>query len=70
MAGISGKRWARRKVRRFVRHMQETWQNKLAAIVFVLAGLTPAILDKDGTALILALIFAIPLFFSKESWMY
>ena len=70
MAGISGKKWSRRKRVSFVRYMLETWQNKLVAIVLVIAGLVPVFMDGDATAFVLFMFFAVPLFFSRKNCMY
>lgn len=44
--------------------------NKIAAIILILAGIVPLIVDGDGTALIFILMIAVPMFFAKESWFY
>ena len=48
----------------------ETLKNKLAAIMMIIAGFGPVILDHDATALVFILFIAIPLFFAKENWIY
>lgn len=45
----------------------KTLKNKLVAIALVGLGAIPAILDDDGTLLVLMLMFAIPLFVAKEN---
>lgn len=42
--------------------------NKLIAILLIAVGVVPVLLDKDATFLVLALIVAVPMFFSKRSW--
>lgn len=44
--------------------------NKIAAIILILAGIVPLIVDGDGTVLIFILMIAVPMFFAKESWFY
>lgn len=40
--------------------------NKLAAILMLVISYTVAQLDSDGTAFILMMFFAVPMFFSKD----
>jgi hypothetical protein len=54
--------------KRFVRHMFKTWWNKVAAIAILACASVPMFVDKDATAFVIALIFAIPMFFAKEDW--
>ena len=42
--------------------------NKLIAVVLVAIGVVPVLLDQDATFLGFALIVAVPMFFSKRSW--
>ena len=58
-----------RRIYRFKRYMRKTYKNKLCAIVLLMAGMVPVWLDRDGTALLLMLVIAIPLFFSKKNYM-
>lgn len=58
-----------RRIYRFKRYMRRTYKNKLCAIVLLMAGMVPVWLDRDGTALLLMLVIAIPLFFSKKNYM-
>lgn len=44
----------------------KTMKNKLAALGMIMVGLVPALLDGDGSFLVFAGLFAIPLFFAKE----
>lgn len=55
---------------KFIKYIKETWKNKLFAIFLLLTSLLVLYLDKDGTLLILALIFSIPLFITKENVFY
>lgn len=59
-----------RMIRRFVRHIERTWMNKACAIAFVIAGSIPMALTGDATAFVLALMFAIPLFFATKQVIY
>ena len=59
-----------RRIYRFKRNMRRTYKNKLCAIALLFAGMLPVWLANDGTALILMLVIAIPLFFSKKNWIY
>ena len=43
-------------------------KNKLYAIIFILIGVVPILIDRDGTFFIFALTIGLPLFFSKENW--
>lgn len=43
-------------------------KNKLFAIIFVAVGILAVKLINDGTFFVFALMFGIPLFFSKENW--
>ena len=43
-------------------------KNKLFAIIFVAIGIIAIPLINDGTFLVFALMFSIPMFFSKENW--
>ena len=55
--------------RSFARYIRKTAQNKLSAIAMVAMGVLVTILDHgDATALMVILMFAVPMFFSKESW--
>lgn len=48
----------------------KTWKNKLSAIVLLAAGYMGIVLEGDGTALVMFAMFAVPLFFAKENWIY
>lgn len=47
---------------------KELLKNKLYALVLILIGLVPILIERDGTFFIFALIFGLPLFFAKENW--
>lgn len=56
---------------RFVRYLRRTWKNKIAALVFILGGVVAATIDREcGTALIFCLLIGVPLFFTKENYMW
>jgi Na+/H+ antiporter NhaD/arsenite permease-like protein len=57
-------------IKRFVRNIRRTYKNKLVAIALLACSLAPAILDNDGTALLFISMFAVPLFFAKNNWIY
>ena len=60
----------KRRIRRFVKHMQKTWEQKLYAIGLITIGALSAVLsDGDATMLILTSIFAVPMFFAKSNWL-
>lgn len=52
---------------RIINYIRRTWKNKICAIALILGGIVPMILENDGTALVMMLMFAIPLFFSKKN---
>lgn len=55
-------------VRRFKRHMEKTWMNKVVALVLIALGILATIVaDGDATGLFGILMFAIPMIFSKEN---
>lgn len=47
---------------------KELMKNKLYALVLILIGLVPAMIERDCTFFILALTIGLPLFFAKENW--
>ena len=47
---------------------RELLKNKLYALVLILIGLVPILIERDVTFFTFALIFGIPLFFAKENW--
>ena len=54
-------------MRTFIRYMRDTWKNKIYAIGLILLSLVPIYLEGEGTAFVLALFIAIPMFFSKRT---
>ena len=44
----------------------KTLKNKLYAVVLLICGYLPVLIDKDATALVFFAFIAIPLFFAKE----
>ena len=47
---------------------QKLLKNKLYALVLILIGVVPILIDQDGTFFAFVLTLAIPLFFAKENW--
>lgn len=54
----------------FVKMMKRTYKNKLAAMSLLGLGSVPVIMFNDGTFMLVAIIFGVPLFFSKHNCMY
>ena len=48
----------------------KTLKNKLYAVVLLICGYLPVLIDKDSTVLVFFAFIAIPLFFAKENWIY
>jgi hypothetical protein len=48
----------------------KTWKNKLAAIALLAMGYVGIVLENDATAFVLFALFAIPMFFAKENWIW
>lgn len=46
----------------------ETLKNKVYAIILMVLGFIPVIIEQDATALIFLSVFAIPLFFARRNW--
>ena len=59
-----------RNIWRFIRHMQVTYKNKLAALAMLAIGIVSAKMSGDGTFMMFVLVFGLPLFFSKRDWFY
>ena len=59
-----------KEIRIFVRHMQRTYKNKLAALAMFMIGVVVANLSGDGTFLVFVLMFGLPMFFAKKDWFY
>lgn len=55
---------------KFVRYIRKTLKNKLCSIALLGIGMLSAIPDRDITFLVTVSFIAIPLFFSKENWIY
>lgn len=45
-------------------------KQKIMAVLFVLLTVPVLLIEKEATATILALMLAIPMFFSKKDWFY
>ena len=43
-------------------------KNKIYAVLLVLLGVVPILIEGDGTCFILFLLLGVTLFFSKENW--
>lgn len=56
-----------RFMRAFIEYMRKTWKNKIYAIGLVLLSMVPIYLEGEGTAFILAMFMAVPMFFSKRT---
>lgn len=55
-------------IRRFIKHLNKTWKNKLVAFLLVTLGvISVPILDNDGTVLLLTILMGIPLMFEREN---
>lgn len=48
----------------------KTLKNKLYAVVLLICGYLPVLIDKDATALVFFAFIAMPLFSAKENWIY
>lgn len=48
----------------------KTWKNKLSAIAMLGCGYVGVLIENDATALVFLAMFAVPLFFAKENWIY
>jgi len=46
----------------------ELLKNKLCALVLILIGLVPILIERDVTLFIFTLMIGLPLFFAKENW--
>lgn len=49
------------------KNIRRTYKNKLCALALIIVGICPIYLENDATFMILALLFGIPLFFSKQN---
>lgn len=59
-----------KNIKRFVNYMRRTFKNKLVVVTLFVAGAMSAVLCDDGTFMLVALIFGLPLFLAKEDWFY
>ena len=59
-----------RTMRNFKRNLRKTKKNKIIALIILAIGLVCAMLDGNATFLIIAMVFAIGLFFAKRNWIY
>lgn len=48
----------------------KTWKNKLSAIAMLGCGYMSVLIENDATAFVFLAMFAVPLFFAKDNWMY
>jgi hypothetical protein len=55
--------------RQIAGYWKETYKNKLCAIVLLIGGMLPILIDGDGTALLFFGCIAVPMFFAKKNWM-
>lgn len=60
----------RKRRRSFMMYIQDTYKNKLAAIVLMAISIVPILLDHDATLFAVMIAFAGPLFFAKDNWIY
>lgn len=60
----------RKRKRSFMMYMQDTYKNKLTAIVLMAISIVPILLDHDATLFVVMIAFAVPLFFAKDNWIY
>lgn len=58
----------RTNIERFIDRMYKTRKNKLYAMLLAGAGFWTLSMGEDGTAFVLTLFFAVPLFFANEEW--
>lgn len=52
------------------RYFQRTYKNKLIALALITLGALSVGLEKDITFLVFTLLIGIPLFFSKDNWVW
>ena len=48
----------------------KTFKNKLYAILLIIVGIVSTMIEGDATILAFLGIFAVPMFFAKEPWIY
>jgi hypothetical protein len=51
---------------KMIKNLRKTWKNKIVAIALMVLGYLSTLIENDGTAFILLLIIALPIFFTKE----
>lgn len=51
----------------FVRHMFNTWKNKIFAMALMGIGYVSTLVDGDATFFVMTIIFGMPLIFAKDS---
>ena len=49
-------------------YFKRTWKNKIFALILLLCGYIPMYVEKDATAFVFMLIFAVPLFFASKDY--
>ena len=55
------------KREKFKEYIEETLLNKLVALGLLATGIISAMITKEGNLLVLALLFGLPVFFSKKN---
>lgn len=50
--------------------MRRTYKNKIVAIALLTIGWLSTLIDNDGTFLLLAVMFGVPLLFTNKNWIY
>ena len=48
-------------------YWKRTWKNKILALVLLIVGSSSLLIGRDGTGLVLAIMFALPLLFEKDN---
>lgn len=55
-------------VRRFIKHLNKTWKNKVVAMMLITTGvISVPVLDNDGTVLLFTIMLGILLLTEKEN---
>lgn len=52
---------------KFVKYIRRTYKNKLCALVLLVTAVLGITALQDGTALVLFIVFGLPLFFAKHN---
>ena len=55
---------------RFVAYIRETYLNKIVALAVILLGVLAMNVRGDGTFLLIALMFCVPLFFTTKNYIH